>query len=285
MAAMGESGLRVLDYGDGPGPDSRGLFQQRDNGAWGSYSDRMDPSISATNFFKALLQVSGWESLTPTEAAHRTQRNDDPNHYTKYWDAALKVVDAVSGATVDNASVTSTDRCNDGPVTGGYTTGKDDYPWKDRGSWVEVGTDAATNNDTRFYYRECVDFAFWRLIQQTGDAETRPLPFNNFTFVPGRALGHAVQWRDTWLAKGWPVDNSPQVGAVAWFDANLKGSTWTLDAGHVAIVLAIKGDGMVVVEEYNAQVPPNDHKYGQRTIPAADVSAYLHIPASAKKAV
>ena len=38
------------------GPDSRGLFQQRDNGAWGSYADRMDPTISATNFIKALAE-------------------------------------------------------------------------------------------------------------------------------------------------------------------------------------------------------------------------------------
>jgi hypothetical protein len=57
MVSLGESGLRVLDYGDGPGPDSRGLFQQRDNGAWGSYADRMDPTISATNFIKALQKV------------------------------------------------------------------------------------------------------------------------------------------------------------------------------------------------------------------------------------
>ena len=37
MVALGESGLRVLDYGDGPGPDSRGLFQQRDNGTAGPH--------------------------------------------------------------------------------------------------------------------------------------------------------------------------------------------------------------------------------------------------------
>jgi len=29
MTAIGESGLRVLDHGDAAGPDSRGLFQQR----------------------------------------------------------------------------------------------------------------------------------------------------------------------------------------------------------------------------------------------------------------
>jgi len=35
MTAMGESGLRVLNYGDAVGPDSRGLFQQRANGGGG----------------------------------------------------------------------------------------------------------------------------------------------------------------------------------------------------------------------------------------------------------
>ncbi|MFC5382129.1 M23 family metallopeptidase [Aquipuribacter nitratireducens] len=98
MTAMGESGLRVLDYGDAVGPDSRGLFQQRDNGAWGSYADRMDPLISSTNFYRALLAVDGWESLPPTIAAHRTQRNADPYHYERYWAAAVEVVAALSGA-------------------------------------------------------------------------------------------------------------------------------------------------------------------------------------------
>ncbi|WP_336922898.1 M23 family metallopeptidase [Aquipuribacter sp. SD81] len=97
MTAMGESGLRVLDYGDAVGPDSRGLFQQRDNGAWGSYADRMDPLISSTNFYRALLAVDGWESLPPTIAAHRTQRNADPYHYERYWPAAVEVVSALTG--------------------------------------------------------------------------------------------------------------------------------------------------------------------------------------------
>ena len=33
MTAMGEYSLQVLEYGDAAGPDSRGLFQQRANGA------------------------------------------------------------------------------------------------------------------------------------------------------------------------------------------------------------------------------------------------------------
>jgi murein DD-endopeptidase MepM/ murein hydrolase activator NlpD len=101
MTAMGESTLRVLDRGDLAGPDSRGLFQQRDNGAWGSYADRMDPTISATNFFRALQRVNGWETLSPTAAAHAVQRNADPNYYTRFWDPAGQVVAALTGVPVE----------------------------------------------------------------------------------------------------------------------------------------------------------------------------------------
>lgn len=97
MTAMGESSLHVLDYGDTAGPDSRGLFQQRDNGAWGSLADRMDPTISATNFFNALQRVDGWASLPPTIAAHRVQGNADPYHYEQFYAAAAMVVGTLAG--------------------------------------------------------------------------------------------------------------------------------------------------------------------------------------------
>lgn len=100
MTAIGESSLVVLDYGDVAGPDSRGLFQQRANGAWGSYSDRMDPSTSSTNFLRAMLDVEGRDSLGPTIVAHRTQRNADPDHYTRYWDDAVAVVEGLSGSDI-----------------------------------------------------------------------------------------------------------------------------------------------------------------------------------------
>jgi murein DD-endopeptidase MepM/ murein hydrolase activator NlpD len=98
MTAMGESSLTVVDHGDTAGPDSRGLFQQRDNGAWGSYADRMDPTISATNFFNALKDVDDWETLEPTIAAHYVQGNADPFHYERFWTPAATVVAALTGA-------------------------------------------------------------------------------------------------------------------------------------------------------------------------------------------
>lgn len=99
MTAIGESSLRVLDRGDRAGPDSRGLFQQRDNGAWGSLADRMNPLISSTNFFRAMMQVPGRESLEPTLIAHKTQRNRDPWHYERYWDDAGRILQALAGVT------------------------------------------------------------------------------------------------------------------------------------------------------------------------------------------
>lgn len=106
QTALDESGLRVLDRGDAVGPDSRGLFQQRGNGAWGSYEDRMDPEISATNFFKALKEVQGWESLDPAEAIHRVQRNANAGDYTPFREQALRIVSQVSGSEVGESDVT-----------------------------------------------------------------------------------------------------------------------------------------------------------------------------------
>jgi hypothetical protein len=97
MTALGESGLRVLDHGDAAGADSRGLFQQRDNGAWGTLAERMDPYASALHFFRKLVSIPGWKSLTPGQAAHAVQANSDPNHYDKYWARGQAIVAALGG--------------------------------------------------------------------------------------------------------------------------------------------------------------------------------------------
>lgn len=93
--AIGESTLTVIDRGDAAGPDSRGLFQQRDNGAWGTYEDRMDPHTSATMFYEALKKIDNRDSLSITEAAHRVQGNADPNHYADFEDQGRELVAAI----------------------------------------------------------------------------------------------------------------------------------------------------------------------------------------------
>ncbi|MBC7630551.1 endonuclease/exonuclease/phosphatase family protein [Aeromicrobium sp.] len=115
MTAMGESSLTVLNRGDTSGPDSRGLFQQRDS--WGTLADRMDPTASATLFYRALLRVEGWADLEPTLAAHRVQRNADPNHYEQFWDDAVQVVAAVTGQSPAQAGYGSAPGCSGGETT------------------------------------------------------------------------------------------------------------------------------------------------------------------------
>ncbi|GIG30151.1 hypothetical protein [Cellulomonas marina] len=103
MTAMGESSLRNVDHGDAAGPDSIGLFQQRDNGAWGTLADRTDPTRSATAFFRALQGVAGRDAMAPTLVAHAVQRNADPQHYASRWADAVRVVGALTGAATTGA--------------------------------------------------------------------------------------------------------------------------------------------------------------------------------------
>lgn len=262
MTAMGESSLQVLDRGDGPGPDSRGLFQQRDNGAWGSYEDRMDPTISSTNFFNALQDVDGWESLSPSEAAHRVQRNADPFHYTQYWTDAIDVVEAV-------ADVEGLEAClAGGPQLGGEG---DDLPWPNSPFCAIGGTcPPGAVSPLGMYNRECTDFALWRLNSMAG-VTSDPWKFHNSYLT----LGNAEQWLSAWNRQGWDSGQEPEVGAVAYYAANVGGAG---SVGHVAIVAGINDDGTVAIEEYNGMAPPDDHQYSTRNIQPDEVSAYLYFP-------
>ncbi|WP_022903251.1 hypothetical protein [Curtobacterium sp. B8] len=104
MTAIGESSLVNLDHGDAAGPDSRGLFQQRDNGAWGTYAQRMDPYTAASMFYAKLVKVPGWKTMTPTQMAHAVQINSDPDHYAKFWPEAKAVVEGLTGETVPDTA-------------------------------------------------------------------------------------------------------------------------------------------------------------------------------------
>ncbi len=113
MVAMDESSLTVVDHGDSAGPDSRGLFQQRNS--WGPLSVRMDPQGSARLFYAALVKIPGWETMTPTLAAHAVQRNLDPYVYAPFWPKAQALYDAIiHTSALDGAlGVTITDPAPD----------------------------------------------------------------------------------------------------------------------------------------------------------------------------
>jgi len=105
MTAIGESSLRNLTYGDdvygvtnpdGTPTSSIGLFQQQE--WWGSRATRLDPYLSALLFFQRLGAVAGWETLSPTAAAHAVQRNADPDHYSRFFEPAARIVQALTAA-------------------------------------------------------------------------------------------------------------------------------------------------------------------------------------------
>lgn len=123
MTALGESGLRTLNYGDAAGPDSRGLFQQRNS--WGTLAERMDPAKSAELFYRALLRVDGWQQLQPTQAAHRVQRNADPGHYSRWWDDAVTIYAAVSGTNLNVSTDLAPECVGDDINQAGYFSGAD----------------------------------------------------------------------------------------------------------------------------------------------------------------
>lgn len=94
MTAIGESGLRNVNFGDKAGPDSRGLFQQRAN--WGPLAARMDPYTAATAFYKRMLGVAHWNRRAATDVAHTVQGNANPQYYSQFEIRAGIIVKALN---------------------------------------------------------------------------------------------------------------------------------------------------------------------------------------------
>ncbi|MER5970734.1 C40 family peptidase [Streptomyces sp. NPDC002055] len=90
--ALQESGLRNLTYGD---RDSLGLFQQRPSMGWGTANQILDPVHASTKFYEGLKKVSGWQSLSVTQAAQAVQRSGFPEAYAKWEPLATALQKAI----------------------------------------------------------------------------------------------------------------------------------------------------------------------------------------------
>lgn len=95
-AAMQESGLRNLSYGD---RDSVGMFQQRPSTGWGSAAQLQNPRYATELFFggpsnpnagrtRGLLDIHGWQSMTIAQAAQAVQISAYPDAYAKWETSA-----------------------------------------------------------------------------------------------------------------------------------------------------------------------------------------------------
>jgi hypothetical protein len=92
--ALQESGLQNLNYGD---RDSLGLFQQRPSQGWGSPAQILSPTYAARQFYRGLLQVPGWRSMSTTEAAQAVQHSGFPSAYAKWQGEAQALARVFTG--------------------------------------------------------------------------------------------------------------------------------------------------------------------------------------------
>ncbi|MFD3846289.1 C40 family peptidase [Streptomyces microflavus] len=122
--ALQESGLRNLNYGD---RDSLGLFQQRPSQGWGSATEILDPVHASTKFYEGLKKVSGWESLSVTQAAQEVQLSGYPEAYAKWEPLATALQRAIEPllAKGDDASSVPSGPGEVPAAAGGCTTGSD----------------------------------------------------------------------------------------------------------------------------------------------------------------
>lgn len=109
---LAESGLRVLanaavpdsfnfpNDGTGTDHDSIGIFQQRNNGAWGTTAQRMNPRASADMFFKKLVSTQ-WRNKDPGQAIFDVQIGGSPSYYSSFIPQATTLVQAARGNSVN----------------------------------------------------------------------------------------------------------------------------------------------------------------------------------------
>jgi surface antigen len=103
----------------------------------------------------------------------------------------------------------------------------------------------------------CTNYVAWRLIR-TGGFST--------TAVGG--LGNAGAWDTGALLKGYTVNRTPAVGAVAQWDSN-----------HVAYVEQVNSDGTIVISESNVWAGTSTNRFWlrHRVISASAVDHYIHL--------
>ncbi|MEU3792961.1 C40 family peptidase [Streptomyces fructofermentans] len=128
--ALQESGLRSLTYGD---RDSLGLFQQRPSQGWGTANEILDPVHASTKFYETLEKVSGWQSLSVTQAAQAVQKSGFPEAYAKWEPLATALQQAIeplvskAGGTSPSPSPSGSGSTGSPPpsTAGGCTSGGD----------------------------------------------------------------------------------------------------------------------------------------------------------------
>ena len=145
----------------------------------------------------------------------------------------------------------------------------DDYPFPD----APIPPAMEQADPWNFYCRECTSFVAWRM-NQLGVNFTNGMSGPNGPPTDDPPLfGNGEHWAEHASNLGYPVDNTPSVGAIAFFAPGVSGAG---DLGHVAYVAQMNGDGTIVIEEYNFN-PAYGYSNPPRVIAASDVTSFIHM--------
>jgi hypothetical protein len=111
----------------------------------------------------------------------------------------------------------------------------------------------------------CTNYVAWRLMRTGGFSETAV-----------RGLGNAAAWDTGAISRGYTVNRTPAVGAVAQWDSN-----------HVAYVEQVNGDGTIVISESNVWAGTSSNRMWlrHRVISASAVDHYIHLNRQVKAVI
>ncbi|MFC7304393.1 peptidoglycan-binding domain-containing protein [Streptomyces monticola] len=106
MTAMQES--KFVNYTVPVDHDSLGIFQQRPSTGWGTPEQITDVPTSSKSFYgvapfgsnPGLIQIPGWETMPPGDAAQAVQVSAYPDAYAQ-WEGFARELLAVEGPTVE----------------------------------------------------------------------------------------------------------------------------------------------------------------------------------------
>jgi hypothetical protein len=230
MTAMTESHLQAQVGAKGSG--RLGLFQQ--DSSWGTPVARTNPTASARLFYEAMVRVDGWADLEPTIAAHRVQRNADPNAYNKYWDDAVQVLASLTGTNLNTQQTAVAPDCSTDIVDAAWASGADcDFGnlttpvtcQQALANAARISRQSPCHNQVRggTWRRECLEFVARAYgYRYAGTATAKGL----YRILNARGLVH--------------TDHTPPAGALVFFDSSDP-------AGHVALYA---GDGKAFSNDY-----------------------------------
>lgn len=141
----------------------------------------------------------------------------------------------------------------------GYVAPRPVYQQSNYGGYV-VGGYGGGSVGNRYAYGNCTYYVYDRRA-----AIGRPI---------GSFWGNAATWAATARGSGYSVNDTPEPGAVAQWNA--YSDPWIGYFGHVGIVESVNDDGTVTISEMNNGAYGGFNIVNRRTIPAGAVSNYIH---------